>query len=321
MSASAAVLLGALYGLGAAVEAARLALAQVTVIDGLALIPLPQLLTAGISLLLSTVLTFAGVYLFVAALYRLETFLKTESWRPLMARRRRAMRTKTVLLKHDVEVEKEEAQRLLTIRERVERFKEAASLGPKPPETRAALAEEGNRLVGEAEQHQTARNEALTRLRKLRRTARFFPYRLKAEARMWKAFVWLVKFGPLAIGVIASCLAPYPVGAALLIAGLAWFLATKAEIAYRRLGLPVLVSASVVVNGLIGVSPLPTAEVVTNSGEFRGPLISLTDATWYVGSPGGIIRPIPSDRVQSGVTRAVSVAPTKTLLQLVVSVL
>jgi len=77
LSGSAAALLGALYALGAAVEWRRLTLADVRVADGLPLVPLPHLLTAGISVLLSTVVAFIGVTLFLLGLHAVDQLVKS----------------------------------------------------------------------------------------------------------------------------------------------------------------------------------------------------------------------------------------------------
>jgi hypothetical protein len=319
VSASAAALLGALYGLGAVVESIKLANAGVSVADGLSLVPLPDLLTAGIGLLLSTVLAFVGVSLFIGGLYRLEAFLEDEGWRPLLAKRKRRRSTTIMLIHHAVKVEKAEAARLMTLRDRVNRFPQEADQST-TPEARAAMAEVGKNLVEEAQQQQVSQAETLRRLQKWQRHTKWYPRQLKAELTLLRAFLQFVRFGPLAIGTVVGIVAPYPVGAAVFIAGAAWSVATKLKLTYKRLGLSVLVSTSVLLNGLMGVAPLPIAAVRTTDETLRGSLVALTDATWYVGTAPGVIRPVRSDRVQVGIVRSQTAAGPESLWQIVESV-
>jgi hypothetical protein len=325
LSASAAVLLGALYGLGAAIEAARFAKAHVAALDALPLVPLPHLLTSGITLLLSTLLAASLVVLFLAGLYRLRRALAQQVWKPVLLKRKRKRTTRLMQIHHERDLATEEAERLTTLKTRVNEFAAEPFVPPTNDAERESARlrlEQGQKLIAEAGEQQETRAAALAHLKRLQRRLRLYPHMLKGELIIFRTFVLSIKYGPLSVALVAACFLPYPIGISLVLAGTLWRVALLIDdVRYVLLGLSALVSIGVITNGIISVPRLPIAQVRTDSGLLTGTLIALTDSTWYLGTPNGAIRPIPADQVREGFVRPVASPSTSSLGDLVLDAL
>jgi hypothetical protein len=323
LGGSAAALLGALYGLGAAVEWRRLSNASVRLADGLPLIPLPHILTAGIGVVLSTVIAFIGVTVFLVSLHALEGLVKSQRINRHLKGRSRAVKTAALSVKYQVRIEGEEAERLASVRSQVAEFEARQVSTPKTEAERAALIaykEEIEALLKEAQKHEADRLAMLERLPRLRRRAQRVAKQFHAEVRLYHWIVPALRYGPLVLGVlVGGFLVPYPIGIGLVVAGLAWLTGTKTKVAQGalRIFLYVSVSAGVIANGIISAPSLPIAHITLQDQRLSGPLLALTDTTWYIAGSGGVIRPIPVSHVQSGFTTPGANHSAQTFLQLI----
>lgn len=319
-------MLGALYALGAAVEWRRLTLAGVRVADGLPLVPLPHVLTAGISVLLSMVVAFIGVTLFLLVLRAVDQLVESQRINRHLNRHGRVVKSKSISFKYQAKVETETANRLAKVRAMVDDFELKEISTPKTDAERAKLTaykEEAEALLKEAEQHNADRLAMLDRIPLLQRDMEGYKKRIQIESRLYRAIVPAVRYGPLAFGiVVGGFLVPYPIGAGLVAAGLIWLAGTKTKITSvsMRLALYVVVGAGVIANGIIGAPSLASAHITTSTGPVTGRLIALTDATWYITTDRGAIQPISADRVQSGFTVPGATHRAKTFLQIIEAV-
>jgi len=323
LGGSAAALLGALYALGAAVEWRRLTLADVRVADGLPLVPLPHVLTAGISVLLSMVIALIGVTIFLLLLRAVDRLVESRRINRHLERHSRVVRSMAISFKYQAKVETETADRLAKVRAMIGDFKPKEISAPKTDAERAELTaykEEAEALLKEAEQHNADRLAMLDRLPRLQRNMEKYKKRIQIESRLYRMIVPAVRYGPLAFAIIVGgFLVSYPIGAGLVAAGLIWLAGTKTELpsADVRLALYIVVSVGVIANGIIGAPSLASARVTTNAGPVTGQLIALTETAWYVTTDRGAIKPIPVDRVQSGFTIPGATHHAQTLFQLV----
>lgn len=323
MAGSAAALLGVLYALGAAVEWRRLTLAGLRVADGLPLVPLPHILTAGISVLLSTVLALIGVTLFLLVLRAIEHIVESKRINRHLNSHGRTVKSKAVSFRHQAKVETETANRLAKVRAMINEFKPREISTPKTDAEHAELAaykEEAEVLLREGEQHNLDRLAMLNRLPRLQRDMERYKRRIQIESRLYKTIVPAVKYGPLAFGiVVGGFFVPYPIGAGLVAAGFIWLAGTKTKFpsANIRLALYVVVGVGVVANGIVSAPSLPLAHITTNTESVTGSLIALTETTWYLTTGRGTIQPIPTDRVQSGSTVPGATHNTQTFFQFV----
>jgi hypothetical protein len=310
LGGSAAALLGALYALGAAVEWKRLTHAGVRVVDALPLVPLPHVLTAGISVLLSMAIAFIGVTGFLLLLRGLDQLVESRRIHRHLARYKRAMKTSTVIFRARVARATQESDRLADIRVRLAEFaeKQIEIPTPKTEEERAKLSaysEDIKRLLEEAKLHNADRDALIASLPKLRRDAYWLVTRTRIQMTLYKQIVPTIRYGPLAFGSVVGVLfVPYPIGASLIVVGLLWALGTKINVPAQllRATLYVVVGLGVITNGIGGAPSLPDAQLVTGAGSVHGPLIASTDTTWYITVGRGTIQPIEIDRVLSGVT-------------------
>jgi hypothetical protein len=325
LGGSAAALLGALYGLGAAVEWRRLTSAGVRLADGLPLVPLPHILTAGIGVVLSTVIAFVGVTVFLIGLHALERLIKSKRINRHLKGRSRAVKTAAVSVKYQVRIESEEAQRLASVRSQVAEFEAIQVTTPKTDVERAALIaykKEIETLLKEAQKHEADRLAMLERLPRLQRRAQRIAKQFHAEVRLYHWIVPALRYGPLVLGVlVGGFLVPYPIGIGLVVAGLGWLTGTKTKMTEGalRIALYISVGAGVIANGIISAPSLPIAHITTQDQRLTGPLIALTDTTWYIAGSHGVIRPIPVSHVQSGFTAPGATHSAQTFLQLIES--
>jgi hypothetical protein len=322
LGGSAAILLGALYALGAAIEWRRLTLADVRVADALPLVPLPHILTAGISVLLSTLLALLAVTLFLLVLRAVEELVASKRINRHLKRHTRLVKSKAVAFQYQARAETEVADRLTRIREAIDEFTPKPVSSPKTNAERQALTEYRRKvetLLSEAQQHNTERLALLDRLPRLKRDMQRYVKRLNIERRLYKAIVPLLKYGPLAFGiVIGGLVVPYPIGLGLVVAGLIWLVGTKTKTSTTtlRLALYVVVVAGVIANGILGAPSLPSAYVQTTIGPVKGRPIALTETTWYITTGGGRIQSVPVDHIRSAFTSPGAAHPVSTVLQI-----
>ena len=311
-------MLGLLYGLGAAVESARLADAHVAVLDGLPLVPLPHLLTVGIGLLFSTVVSLAVVTVFVLLLRRIERWVSGDSFRTFIQRRRRTIDTRLFRIKSEIRSQRDAVSHQ---REVVQRIKDIGSTKFPTSVTTTEKAEllatiEG--LKDEAEHFDERVEETTLRFRRFQRRWKIVKRRNRADVRLLHGILFCVKYGPLFSAIVVGFfLLPPAVAIGLMLSGIVWRVGLHFETRSLLLTLYVIVSIGVIANGLINVKSLPIAYVTTTNGSFHGRLVALTDTAWYIADPDGVIRSISTDRVQSGFTVSVSAPRVRTLFQLV----
>jgi hypothetical protein len=233
------------------------------------------------------------------------------------------VKSKAISFTYQAKVETAAADRLAKVRAKVADFKPKEVTPPKTDAERADLTaykEETEALLKEAEQHNADRLAMLERLPRLKRDMERYKKRVQIESRLYRMIMPAVRFGPLVFGIIVGgFLAPYPIGAGLIAAGLVWLAGTKTKLssANIRLALYIVVGAGVIANGIIGAPSLTAAHLTTNTGRVNGQLITLTETTWYITTGRGAIRPIPTNRVRFGFTVPGATHHAQTFFQLV----
>jgi hypothetical protein len=318
LAGSAALLLGLLYGLGAAVESRRLANAHVSVLDALPQIPLPHLLGEGIGLALRSFVALIIVTIVVLGLTWAERYL--EPLRQAIRRHTRIVRSLAVRVnanlsavqadvgaRQKLEADVIEVQRLLP------ELTETPATESERQEMLAKLADAQRVLVEYRESTDTP-DVLLKRVNEAKRANRRMLLRLRAQALGFRFIVKSVRWGPLLVGVALSLVvAPAPVGVALIAAGLLWRLDPFENLRPLLLSLYVIIAAGVIVNGVIWVPPLPTAHVVTARKTYSGPLVSLTDSTWYIAITDRGVAVVPASNATSAGYVSGSASPEPTL--------
>jgi hypothetical protein len=302
LSASAALLLGALYGLGAIVEARRLAVAHTSIADVLPQVPLPHLLAEGIGLLIGTLIVLAAITLVVLALLRLETQL--EPWLASQRVRSREIRSKLAVTSGQLHEMKDEAASLARVVEEVRRV-EADPPDTSPPTTEAELAErirvksELEALLVEAKDHESRRSELLSRIETLKSEHDRYARKVKLGNVPFRVFARGLRWGPLTVGIVVGIFVRPALAASLVIAGLVWTLHRRTDVRKLLLALYFIVVAGFLIGHIVDVPPLPNARVNTDSGTYSGTLLLATETRWYLAGPHGGVTAIDSTRVLS----------------------
>lgn len=311
---------GALYAFGAAVEWRRFARAGISVDDGLPLVPLSHLLSAGIGLVLTTALASAGVGVLLFVLRSVEALVESQRIHHYLQRHRRLLATMKVSIIHQAALATEEADRLLSLKQRVKEFPPVTSA--KTDTERQLLLAEGQQLIAEAENLEADKSMVLQRLSVLKRSNKRQLRKVKLQHRAHRLIVPSLKYGPLTIGsVLALFAVPYPIGAALVVAGLIWWVAIKVDVSNQaiRALLFAVVAAGVAFNGIASAPALPIATLRSRTRVIEGAALVVTDTTWYITPGHGVIEKIPTTAVESGSTRPGRSYSYGTLLQIIKS--
>jgi hypothetical protein len=272
-------------------------------------VPLPHLLSAGISLVLTTAIAFAGTTAFLFALRRLEDLLKSKRINRRLKARARAIKTMKITIAYQAEVAKEEADRILSLRRRIAEYPKIQEVpAPKTDAERNALMAfkaQGEALLEEAKKHEADRAAIVERLSAMQRRNKKLLFRVRVGHRGYRLIVPTVRYGPLVLSVVVALFIPYPIGCALVLASLIWLISTKVKVPTRalRLSLYCIVAVGVVINGILWAPALPVASLKLRSETVEGTAIVVTDTTWYITPGHGIIRAIPASEVERGSTR------------------
>ncbi len=124
---------------------------------------------------------------------------------------------------------------------------------------------------------------------------------MKMQLALHRFFVRLLRWGPLAAGLLVAFFLPPILAGTAAAVGLVWAFGTHTDIRTLLITLYLAVITGIVANGIVQVAPLPQGRLTTTSGAVTKPLISLTDSAWYVAQLDHSIRFISAAQVKVGI--------------------
>jgi len=302
LGASAALLLGARYGLGAAVEARRLSIARVSIADLLPQVPLPQMLAEGIDLLIGSLFVVAITTLVVIALLHLETRL--EPFLESQRRRSRTVKSRMATTWGHIRSLQAESKALAKTAEDTRNViaNPPEVEPPTTPEQHEALLEkkaELDQLLVDARSYKTRLRDLDTRVKEADRQHRRFGRQVRLANVPFKVFAKALRWGPLCVALVAGLFVTPVLAASFVTAGLVWRLSRHTDLRVLLVTLYAIIVLGYVTDRIIYVSPLPKAEVTTESGIYRGTLALTTGSTWYLAAAHEVVRAIPASRIRT----------------------
>lgn len=297
------MLLGSLYGLGAAVEARRLARAHVSIADVLPVVPLPHLLAEGIGLLIESLLILGVTTLVVVGLIQLEKRL--DPYLESRKLRQRTIRSRTAAIWGEIRQLQAESAALAKTAEDGRRV---IANPPKvePPKTQAEraavlkLSAEMNQLLEDTRNYEPRIQDLDKRTKALARRHKRYIWQVRLGNLPFKVFARSLRWGPLTLAVVGSLFVTPILAASFLTGALVWSTHRHTQIRSLLLILYCIVAVGFLTDRIIRVPPLPVAHVTTANRSYEGTLALMTDSTWYVAAAGRAVLPIPASRNVEG---------------------
>ncbi len=300
LGSSAAFLLGALYGLGAAVEARRLHFAHVSIADVLPQVPLTQLLTDGIGLLMESLVVLLLTSLTVVGLVTLEKRLD-----PYLDKQRRRMRTvlsRQAYVSGQVRELKAESKALDRIASEAEAVQKNPP-HPVPPTTAADIssmrAQQAHleQLLADAQGYQPRAEDLKRRTTELGHELDDLKRQVRLGSLPFKVFAKTLRWGPVVMALASSALVPLPLAASFWISALIWRLGRHTQIRVLLVVFYIVLTVGFVTDRVLYTSRLPIVTVTTRVGTFSGTLVLIADSTWYVAATDHVLRAFPASNV------------------------